>query len=160
MESPLATMARTMPYSVPKGYFSGLTADIYNTVSQLQATTDSDRKQVPEGYFETLPEQMLLAAKQADKKKPVLQPLFRQVRWAAAAILIVCIGIGSYMTFDNAYPANAETMLASVSQNEITDYLQDIERVEAENISDDVALGSAQLDNDAIVEYLNETGWE
>lgn len=151
MDSVLAELPRTMPYSVPEGYFGQLTQDI-------RAAVERDaRFGVPEGYFEKLPEQMLAAAKRADRK-PLLILLAGRIRWVAAAVLIVCIGAGSYMTFQGK-PLSAERMLSTVPASEIQDYLQSTDR-NFVGTHNNAELGKLQLDNKEIVSYLNEMGWE
>jgi hypothetical protein len=155
LDSMLAELPRTMPYSVPAGYFDELPAAIAASIAASTTETFS----VPEGYFEQFPQQMLAAAKQADKK-PLLIALAGHVRWVAAAVLIICIGAGSYMTFLDQPRASAEGILSSVPASDINDYLQSNYRSGTERATNVATLNNLQLDSKEIERYLNETGWE
>lgn len=153
MGSMLAELPRAMPYSVPDGYFEQLPGTI-------QAAVEMESQfAVPAGYFDSFPEQMLAVAKRADKK-PILISLANRVRWVAAAVLIMCIGVGSYMTFQNQPAMSAERILSSVPASEIQEYLQGPERATDEQTANHAIVNKLQVDSKEIVSYLNETGWE
>ncbi len=81
----------------------------------------------PAGYFESLPSQILAAAKAAEiPTAPKTIPLPRRnifalsaVRWAAAAVLVVGISVASYQTFFRALPTASEKILASIPSEEM-----------------------------------------
>jgi len=160
---------RTMPYTIPNGYFNQLTGKIVaKAIADGDATelTKNTPFKVPAGYFETLPAQMLAAAKAAEPvtKKTRVIPLksytiFREVKWAAAAVFVLGICFGSYRIF-NSRQANAEKMLASVSSNDIQDYVQHNYRLDADRIVTNKDISNLKLDNKDIIQYLNETGWD
>jgi hypothetical protein len=147
---------KKMPYSVPEGYFEALPRAISNTMAFV------DKKDVPEGYFDKLPERMLQAAKAADRPRraiPFPATVFTQLRWVAAAVLIICISLGGYMAFDGQGDASPENILSSISQSEIQEYLQSTDRVDDERIVNNT-ISNLPIGNDEIISYLDETGWE
>lgn len=199
MGSPLAMLPRTMPYSVPEGYFTQLTNIITgediewdensfapggskmmpyhvpggyfeqltaNLVSAATAEGTALPKvapfTIPAGYFDQLPAQLLNAAKATDTPKaaPVRYNLFRSVQWAAAAIFIMFIGIGAYITFFNQKTDSAEVLLAAVPNTDIHDYIIGDYRLDVDRIAGSDGINNLQLDKKEIIEYLNETGWD
>jgi len=120
---------------------------------------------VPQGYFETLPAQLLAAAKANETAKPARKtiPLKRtyaigSIRWAAAAILLIFIGSGGFF-FLRQPSSETDKILASVPQNELQDYFQHTYRMDVDQVfSNDI--NNLQVDTKEIVEYLDETGWD
>ena len=164
---------KVMPYNVPDGYFEGFASNIIaaakaGSIYQPDNLNRQMPNSVPAGYFDSLPGKMLQAAKYASsvKKKTTIIPLgrdsFRQVRWAAAAVLLVCIGLGGYVSFfsGNGHQNGTETMLASVPNEEIQDYLQHTYILDVNRIVNNNDINKIQVDNSDIVQYLNETGWD
>jgi hypothetical protein len=151
-ETEARNWGKEMPYDVPKDYFEALAGQVVNAV------VIAEQNDIPVGYFDALPGRMLQAAKVEDVK-PRLIPLFTQLRWAAAAVLLICISIGGYMAFDNRHPG-AENILAAVPQTEIQEYLQNTERPDEGRLVDNTAINSLPVDNAEIISYLDETGWE
>jgi len=158
--------SKKMPYSVPVNYFNELTGNIIAGAFTENADLPEQLPYtVPAGYFENLPAQILAAAKAESpaKKETKVIPLqkrhiFRQMRWLAAAVLILGIGIGSYSII-NRGQSSTENMLASVPANDIQDYLQHTDRIDVDRVlSTDI--NNLQLDNKDIIQYLNETGWD
>jgi hypothetical protein len=160
--------SKRLPYSVPEGYFDALSNNIYAAIENdiMRALPKGALQHVPVGYFDALPAQLLAAAKESDavKKQVKLIPLRRRnanpIRWAAAAVFLMCIGLGSYETFYNRQLPNPENMLASVTNNDIQDYLQGTYRIDIDHITANNDISNLQVDNTDIVEYLNETGWD
>jgi hypothetical protein len=160
---------KTMTQSVPQGYFENLADNILSAVKAESIMGISSKKMpfnVPAGYFEALPAQMLHIAKRAGgmKKETTRIPLvrhnsFRQIRWAAAAVLLICIGFGGYETF-YIQPDNTEKMLASVPNNEIQDYLQHTYVFDVNRVVSNEDINNIEVDNKDIIQYLNETGWD
>jgi hypothetical protein len=153
---------KAMPYAVPQGYFEALANEI--TVKAARANLSKGVPlDVPVGYFETFPQQMLQAAKASE---PKLIPLKRRslllsIKWAAAAILVIGIGLGSYRAFFNSGDLNStEHMLSSVPSTEIQDYLQHNYRVDVDRLVANNSVNNMNLDNKDIIQYLNETGWD
>ena len=158
--------SKKMPFALPDGYFGGLPAEIA-TAASFSALPKTMPLSAPAGYFEHLPARMLQAAKAVDE--PVTKgrtialkgsALFRQIRWAAAAVLVVGLGIGSYQFYtQNRQPAS-ENLLASVPSNDIREYVQRTYRMDAEKVVSNEQINDLQLDNKDIIQYLNETGWD
>lgn len=160
--------SKTASYTTPEGYFEGLTKNIITAVKADHIDSVSSREMpfnVPAGYFDILPAKMLQAAKNTEPVKkitthiPLGRNSFRQIRWAAAAVLLICIGFGGYETF-LAQPDNTENMLASVPSNEIHDYLQHTYTFDVNRIVDNNTINNIEVDNKDIIQYLNETGWD
>jgi len=155
-------------FTTPQGYFEGITDTIVAAAkagnSPVAITKDTPFA-VPAGYFNALPAQMLAAAKEAQpaKKKPVRIPLgqqsFRGIRWAAAAVMLICIGFGGYLTF-NPQPDQTDRMLASVPNTDIQDYLHSTYVFDVPRIINNDAINTLGVDNKDIIQYLNETGWD
>jgi hypothetical protein len=114
--------------------------------------------EAPAGYFEKLPGKLLLAVKNANRGKtialPGMQVIFSHIRLAAAAVLLLCIGLGAYTTFFNqAY--RTHTALQKVPASVLQEYIENTGHgVEGADLS------SLQFKDEDIVIYLNETGWE
>lgn len=99
--SPLADAPKTMPYSLPQNYFGSLPEIVLQRTASLDngdvlATPYS----VPDSYFESLPQQVLQQAKQGEqatlKKDKSVNIWLKNIRWAAAAVFIIAVGLGSY----------------------------------------------------------------
>lgn len=154
---------KTMPYNVPVAYFEKLPDDIVASVASKNVFPGLSQETpftIPAGYFEALPAQMLKAAKASDVAKVV--PLKRtftltSVKWAAAAILLICITLGGFFFLQQS--PNPEKILASVPSNEIHDYLQHTYRIDVDKVVNN-DISNLQLDNKEIIQYLNETGWD
>ena len=159
--------SKTMPFAVPDNYFSELTDEV-TTGGIASGLPKATPFSVPSGYFATLPSQMLEAAKAADvisgqtKIIPLKRTnIFRSLRWAAAAVLFLGIGLGAYQKFYNTQQPNVENMLASVPGNDIEDYVQHTYRIDGDRIAgNNNEINNIQLDNKDIIEYLDETGWD
>ncbi len=163
---------KTMPHTVPSGYFEGLAGNVMAAVHSEQSAepelsySKAMPYHVPAGYFEALPIQMRHAALRAApmKKTATIIPLrntFKQVRWAAAAVLLVCIGFGGYISFFSGGPqSGTEVMLASVPNEEIHDYLQHSYLLYVDQVLNNTDINKIQVDSKDIIQYLNETGWD
>lgn len=155
--------SKKMPYHVPAAYFDQLPASIVSAVAaDISNLTKNAPFEVPYGYFDQLPSQVLKAAKSTDSAKaaPVKYNLFGRIQWAAAAILVLFIGIGAYITFSGRYLQDNENILASLTNNEIHDYIQITYRMDIDKVIGDNEINNLQLDKKEIIEYLNETGWD
>lgn len=85
--------------------------------------------ETPEGYFDALPERLQERIRQKEQEKKVFS--FPQWTYAAAAsvLLLLVVGIFFFQPADQpaeniASEQNIEQLLASVSEDEIIDYLQ------------------------------------
>ena len=200
LQSPLADMPRSMPYTVPKGYFALLEESVmagvaakedYAIVIQNKAMPyevpqgyfenfshtvahNIEKKQtkepayiVPEGYFEQFPAGMLEKVKQEQtrpEKKTI--PLWKNVAWAAAAVLLLSIGFEIYKATTVKETISIEQQLAQLPNGTINEYVQaNIDEFDTELIASNVTNNNAQptpaqLEEEEIINYLNETGWD
>lgn len=154
-------LPKATPYPVPDGYFEALPGKILAMVQEetkleLPGTMPYE---VPAGYFEQLPEQVLQAAKQADKKKgrtiPFGLPIGKAVRWAAAAILLLGVGIGSYKTFAPGESLTPREQLAQLPADIVSDYVrQNIDEFDMELL--ETSMGTETISDEEMDRYLNE----
>jgi hypothetical protein len=154
----------TNPFSVPAGYFEQLSGNILAAAKteDISVTTKEMPYRVPVGYFEHLPAQIVKAIKVLNGKKTIPlsgKNMFRRVQWAAAAIFIIFMGIGGYMTFFNNQPYS-DKILASIPGNEIHDYLQHTYRLDVDRVIGNSSVSNLQVDNKEIEQYLDENGWD
>jgi hypothetical protein len=159
---------RIMPYNVPAGYFEGFPAQVLKAIQKEGSTILPKQMpfEAPEGYFGQLPIQILQAVKNADQKTVKTIPLYRRaaksLRWAAAAILLLGIGIGSYKMLTPSSPVNAEKQLMAISQDEVGNYVQqNIDEFDGDMIENSVASVTPlqSVSDEDIEHYLDETGW-
>ena len=159
---------KTPPYAVPNDYFKNF-PDIVLKDAILEDKASGFSKampfQIPDGYFEsfaaTLPGKIKVLANSTEKRRIVLRPhVILQVRWAAAAILLICVSLGSYITFFSPSSQNPDRMLASVSNNDIQAYFQHTYPFYAPHVMNSNTVSNIQVDNKDIIEYFNENGWD
>ena len=170
MGSTLADMPRTVPYTVPAGYFEQLPESMLLAATEEQPAFAQMHNplSVPEGYFDTLPLQMLQAAKAADidttSKVPATTVTrlntLPQIRWAAAAAVAIIVCIGGYITFSSAGTTAPERILSSVPGTEIKDYIAHRYGLDPNTIISAKEVNSLHVDNKDIEAYLDETGWD
>lgn len=174
----LPVIARQMPYQVPAGYFDMLPNGVLNSIkddTEVDFLPKANIFAAPAGYFDKLPERMLAAAKQderpATKTIPLGNTLWKNLRWAAAAILIAGLGFGGYkmMQPDTSVKptASVEQRLAKVPDATLNKYIQqNIDDFDGDMIASYVAdngskaITADQLTDQEIINYLDETGWE
>lgn len=179
---PVLNFSKSMPFEVPQGYFEALTARIMDAVEQPAfGRTQQTPFAVPEGYFAGMAGKMLAAAKAADagpeKAVPAqkatkiieLRPQWKAIRWAAAAMLVLGIGIGSFMKFGQGESQPAATrQLAQLDKNIIDSYVQqNIDDFDTELLTENNAVFGAsaeknihKLDKKDIIQYLDDdAGW-
>ncbi len=169
MNSPLSAIGKNMPFEVPQGYFDSLPEQVLHRACEKVSLPGTAMPHiVHDSYFDNLPEQLLEVIKKQDNMPaPVAKriSLWKNVRWAAAAILILAIGIGSYKIF-NPQPASVEQQLQTISDEAIMSYVEDnIYAFETETIINyvntaDINAASLQLNTNDIEYYLQETGWQ
>jgi hypothetical protein len=158
----LMKAGRQMPYVVPQGYFEELTTVMLFEVNKPEQKTFG----VPVGYFEALPAELLVRAKESDTKPKTISIgviIGKNVRWAAAAVLLLGVGIGVYKNYLYQPQFNVQQELAALSQDEIHDYVQqhideyDVETISSDAESFDIKPATNQLSDDEIEKYLKET---
>lgn len=156
--SALTGINKAMPFDVPQNYFGQLPQSI---MTQIAGQTKATPLEVPENYFTSFPARALQAAKAVETHENRIIPaswfVFKHIRLAAAAVLLICIGLGAYTTvFNTDYRSSHEILLSSVAKTEIEAYLDASEKGEPE----DIGVANLPFDRKDIVVYLNETGWE
>jgi hypothetical protein len=158
----LLKAGKEMPHEVPQGYFEQLADDILFEVNKPSVAFT-----VPEGYFEALPAEILAKVKQADRKPmtiPIGIRIWKNVRWAAAAVLILGIGLGVYRSYWYEPAFNVQEELASVSQEVIDEYVQlhidefDMETIATGTEPFDIKPATNHLSSEEIENYINESG--
>lgn len=183
-----------IPYILPQDYFGQLPAQVMAEIKNNELAGKLPKPllyAVPEGYFNTLPAQALAIAKDsgqeavaesssseleqqagAEEGSSRVIPLKKKsvwwhVRWAAAAALLIGIGIGSYRPLFVKQPFDTEKALSKVPQSEINEYVQqNIDDFDVELLVSNLPASSAntiqpqQLNNKEIIDYLNENGWQ
>ncbi|MCB0697690.1 MAG: hypothetical protein KDC07_10015 [Chitinophagaceae bacterium] len=170
LNSTLASYPKGMPYQVPAGYFDGLAADIYHLASAGVELTKEIPFNVPVGYFDTLPQQTLNAAKKADAAASTAttprKSIWLNVRWAAAAMLILSISIGSYRML-NPQTISIQQQLNEIPDEAIMAYVQDhIDEFDTEyiinNLDGNTTLQTqaGNLKDETIEDYLENSGWQ
>ncbi len=168
LESGLGSMSRAMPFSVPDGYFEALQVQLEqatgaNFSDPLLAKYDQPLS-LPVGYFETLPGKLLVAARRADAnevpKKQKEIGFVPVLRWAVAAALAITISVGGYMMFVERSESQSEAMLKNISRGDIMDFVQGSYGTGSSAQSATHETVIPNVDNAAIIQYLNETGWE
>lgn len=190
--SSLAKGSVVMPFEIPAGYFESFPADVLIIVAEepglsldikqipfevpeqyfaqlpdavITSVLWGSKPEIPAGYFEGLPGKILAAAKASDRPATqVTMPsiAWKNLRWAAAALLVIGLGVGAYVKFQPGKTYDLNTQLAKVSTEELNDYVQThIEDFDTEQLAS--AVGDENifsgLGHDEMIEYLNENGW-
>jgi len=164
-------LPKSMPYHMPEGYFEDIAANIKALVQEPELSIDRNLPhEVPAGYFEQLPELVLQKAKAASQKKSRVISLgaiiSKNVRWAAAAIVLMSIGAGIYKYNSVSKTYNTQQALAGLSRDSIDVYVQqnideyDLETITAALNPSDMKTATGKLTEEEIKNYLDETGWE
>lgn len=165
---------KKIPFEVPEGYFEQLQTNVLQQVQHDALTGALPKINVftaPEGYFDTLPAQVLAQVQAADtpavKRTRIIS--WQNLRWAAAAVLVLGLGFGSVKML---WPdTHKDATLAKVPATAIQAYVQqNIDEFDSElienNIASNITLHSQSggmlnaVDKDDIIQYLNENGWE
>lgn len=165
--SSLAGKQIPMPYVLPDGYFSrfekNLRSDITedDTIAAVHALTGKTMPyNVPGDYFEHLPQQLLKKNERGSQRG--IKITFRQLRWAAAAVVMIAISVGTYnMYMPSAGKMNTgKVMLASVNDQEIRQYLANVAGTNVKLNNDDNYPDIAEINTKDIISYLDQTGWD
>lgn len=167
---------KKMPFDVPNGYFDQLQASVLQQVQQESIETGLPKANVftaPEGYFDTLPGNIMAAihaseAPQEKQRTRIIGIGWKSIRWAAAAVVIVGLGIGSVKMI---WPgAESKESLAKIPATSIQAYVQqNIDEFDSELIENNIAANinlhtqpglPNTIDKNDIIQYLDENGWE
>jgi len=125
-------------------------------VKKLEDIPKKNIFEVPEGYFEKLPG--VIQSRVADERPQVEIPFYVPVlRYAVAAVMLVSVSVFFYQTYFS--DSNAELMLASVSTEALTEYLDESE-TSTEELLETVGyenIDTEGLDANPVMEFnLNE----
>lgn len=161
MNSPLAAIGRSMPFTAPSGYFDSFATQLKQQVVPDNSVVPFD---VPENYFNNLPAEILSTIKQEERTSiPARKSFWQPMRWAAAAVLIIAIGLGTYRTIIP-QSLNIQQELSEIPEATITNYIQEhIDEFDTEIIasnSTDLQPELANLNNTEIENYLESAGWQ
>lgn len=164
-------------FTVPEGYFEEL-AQHSMTMARIEQSASSDKFAVPAGYFDTLSAriQTKIAAEKVtsdstDTDTPVVRIPARKnwTQYAAAAVVALLVGVGSYWAVDSSRQAQDGTAqqlaLEELSNEEIFSYLTQVtDGVELIELATFLPEGSnedatyevnEQFKDQEIEEYLN-----
>ena len=106
ISSLLAGISKKMPFSVPENYFTENTEGLSGLVSEeVMPDFLQENKQlpytVPAGYFENLPQAVLIKVNPKEAKVIPISSSRKWMRYAAAAIITGVIAISSVLYFGN-----------------------------------------------------------
>lgn len=154
--------AGKMPYTLPSGYFEELPDAVLGAIAhqKLKSGNVPEVFAVPEGYFYQLPQKVMEAARMSKPAKSRTISIHIQ-RLAAAAVILLGIGIGSYALL-RPHHSGPDNILVAVPNGEIKEYLQHNMRMDVSNIvaGNNRHVNNIDVDNKDIIHYLNETGWD
>jgi hypothetical protein len=157
--------SKAMPFELPDRYFETFPARMTALASASEELLKVNPFTTPAGYFDQLPMHMLQAAKESEKKKPKVIPLTRfarSIRWAAAALLVIALGFGSFRWFTEQESVDVNTALAAIPKEDISKYVeQNIDDFDIERLENTIASTNAlqAVSDEDIIRYLDETGW-
>ena len=138
-EDPVLNLPKTNPFEVPRGYFKTFEANILDIVeTPVIGKVAAPSFEAPAGYFNGFADRMLAAAKASDTVTQTIvtdknetkvidfKPQWKSIRWAAAAMLVLSIGVGSYLKFNpsNTQHLSASRQLAMLDKSLISGYIQ------------------------------------
>lgn len=163
--STLVRAPKRMPYNVPEGYFDALPDAMYSMANTQAQDTKTNPYSVPGGYFDTLPQQVLQKAKQgavtAPEKTKGTNIWMKNIRWAAAAIFIFAVGLGSYRVL-TPQTLSIQQQLDQVPESVLAAYVADnVDDFDTELITGNIqttTTGINSVDNEDIEDYLE--GWQ
>lgn len=167
------------PFEVPENYFESFAANIMERVEQPTfGKIEAIDFEVPEGYFEgfaanvidRIKREEVVEVKQEEKKPTKVISLnskWKAVRWAAAAVVILGIGFGSYKVANNVGgepDLTAQQQLAMLDKQFIRSYVQThIDEFDTELLAENSSLVNTsaeqkmkQLNKTDIEQYLDE----
>ena len=113
----LAGMDKKNPFVVPKGYFSSLENRTLDSLGKKSTLTNS----TPEGYFDTLTDQILERVSQEEKTKVI--PLYKRTWLTIAASFILVAGAIYLMNTQSDGIDNNPEYTLDIEADEALDYL-------------------------------------
>lgn len=162
MGSQLAGAGIGLPYGGQEDYFARMPGKIVALITAERREgllpVTANPYAVPSGYFEQLPGKVATKAIGQVRKGVVVS--FRQLRVAAAAVVLLAVGLGTFVRMGDGPVGGADSaILANVADKDIKAYLG--------NAGASLAGGSAgryidkiDIKAEDIEKYLDENGWE
>ncbi|MBS1615323.1 MAG: hypothetical protein JST06_04305 [Bacteroidetes bacterium] len=173
-EPDTASFPKDLVFQTPEAYFYDLAERLTDTAATADFTGEKKIPfTVPDGYFTTLPAQLLAATKAAaanphtTKFIPLASPWRKWFIAAAAAVLLLSLSLGTYHYYDAQTPdAIAARQLAQLAPDSISEYvalhLDDFDNAILENLFDSPAASKntqlPSLNDQDIRQYLEENG--
>ncbi|GHA78286.1 hypothetical protein [Pontibacter akesuensis] len=106
--------------------------------------------QVPDGYFDKLPMQVMARTVAPEAPAPWLEQVWRPMRLAIAPLLLLLVFVGVYFVNTQQAAQPAPATVASLSDAEIMQYLNDYAQVDATDLEE-----HAMADAELASEFLN-----
>lgn len=158
----------TAPFTVPDGYFETFPESVLEAALEASLPQRAAEWRVPDGYFAAFPDKVLAAAKAADAPVQVIAPARAKsgggrrialpaLRWAAAALLILGIGLGLYRAGNPAtVPVTTQRALAALPERAVQAYVvQNLDEFDTDMITEAGATApDAPLQEADIQDYL------
>jgi hypothetical protein len=128
----LAKISRRNVFELPKGYFDGnnFSAGILQTVAENKESLSFPNElklrmpyDVPEGYFDSLPDKILQKTGNKTKAIPLRIFLIRSWKYAAAALIVILIALSVTLHIRQQHHTFAY-QLAQLPANDIEQYLE------------------------------------
>ena len=163
-EVALMKIGRQMPFEIPQGYFEGIADSV---LFELHQPVSKNLLSVPNGYFDNLPADILAKARQIEVKpasNSIGISIWRNMRWAAAALLVLGIGLGVYRSYWYQPAFNVQEELATVAPDAIDEYVQqhidefDVESIAGTDENFEIKPMTNQLSSEEIENYIHEAG--
>jgi hypothetical protein len=167
-------LPKALPFIVPEGYFTELVEQLQDHIAENNVPSGiTTPYQTPAGYIESLPAQIastIIGKEKAHLSKGKIisiHPTWKRASGiAAAALLVLGLGLGSYRYFNSTTPDTAATVeLSKLDASDIANYVeQNVDEFDAETLT--AALSSEVtseetlpiLEASEIQEYLEESG--
>ena len=155
-------------YTIPEGYFDNFTEHIM-AINAIDGANKANPYSVPVDYFDTLPQAIIEKVTPVAPKSIITANKNRTIgkvnwlhylKWSIAAALVIGIGYTTYQQFYAPSSVPVEQILASADESEINEYLSHMYREDPETTVGNASLTALPLNNNEIVAYLNETGWD
>lgn len=124
ISSTVAGLPRHTPYHVPTGYFEQL-PDVVLLQAKKEMPKTVSVLAAPDNYFEQLPQQLLQKISETNTAPPATKRIpLKAIGWAVAAMMIFAVGLGSY-DFSNQQPLSVAQQLNQIPANDLLAYVQD-----------------------------------
>lgn len=162
LKSPLAGSKIGMPYRVQQEYLDGLPDKLASLISEEQVETALplavNPYAVPDRYFDELPARVA-----AEVIKPASKGItitFPQLRLAAAAVVLLAVGLGALVRTTQLGPDTSEhAILANVADKDIKAYLSNVGAPLAD-VSAGRYIDRLDVKAEDIEKYLDDNGWD